>query len=393
MDERPLRVVDLFAGCGGFSTGFAMAGKFSIIAGNDIDDDCLAAFSLNHPGALCWSGSISDLDANRLLDSLSLARGELEVLIGGPPCQGFSRNRAHRHRNGRFVDDPRNYLFVEFLRFVEAFLPRTLVVENVADMIVKEGGRFKDEILDSLDSFGYTTCNAAILNAADFGVPQRRRRAFIVASRDIPVGLPSPSHSGEVQNGTLMPLAPWRTIGDAISDLPSIDGGQGTSPGPYARLPQNDYQRLLRGDANSVSEHVAWQLSRVQSERLSFLQQGDGVEALPLSLVPKSTYGSAYRRMSWDIPALTITTWMYHPGSGMFYHPEDHRTITIREGARLQSFPDSTEFRGGKVSRCRQIGNAVPPLMGAAIANTIYSTLMGSAPRSDCLTEAHDGLA
>ncbi|MXW94576.1 MAG: DNA cytosine methyltransferase [Acidimicrobiaceae bacterium] len=377
MDDRPLRVVDLFAGCGGFSTGFVMAGGFDIVAGNDIDDDCLAAFSFNHPGALCWSGSISDLDADRLLDNLSLARGELEVLIGGPPCQGFSRNRARRHQNGRFVDDPRNYLFVEFLRFVEAFLPRTLVVENVADMIIKEGGRFKDEILDSLDSFGYTTCNAAILNAADFGVPQRRRRAFIIASRDVPVGLPSPSHSGEAQNGALIPLASWRTIGDAISDLPSIDGGQGTSPGPYARSPQNDYQELLRGDATIVSEHVAWRLSRVQSDRLNFLQQGDGVEALPSSLVPKSTYGSAYRRMSWDIPALTITTWMYHPGSGMFYHPEDHRTITIREGARLQSFPDSSEFVGGKVSRCRQVGNAVPPLMGAAIAKTIYSTLRG----------------
>lgn len=391
-DETPLRVVDLFAGCGGFSTGFMMAGGFSIVAGNDIDDDCLSAFSHNHPEALCWSGSIADLDADRLLDSLSLTRGELEVLIGGPPCQGFSRNRARRHQHGRFVDDPRNYLFVEFLRFVEAFLPRTLVIENVADMIVKEGGRFKNEILDSLDSFGYTTCNAAILNAADFGVPQRRRRAFIIASRDVPIRLPSPSHSPDAQNGALLPLAPWRTIGDAISDLPSIDGGQGISPGPYASVPQNDYQRLLRGDANKVSEHVAWQLSRVQSDRLSFLQQGDGVEALPSSLAPKSTYGSAYRRMSWDIPALTITTWMYHPGSGMFYHPEDHRTITIREGARLQSFPDSTEFRGGKVSRCRQVGNAVPPLMGAAIAKAIHSGLMSSTLRPDGLREAHDGL-
>ena len=383
MDKKTLRVVDLFAGCGGFSTGFWMAGGFQVIAGNDNDEDCLAAFGYNHPGALCCPGSIADLDADRLLDSLSLARGELEVLIGGPPCQGFSRNRARRHQNGRFVDDPRNYLFVEFLRCVEAFLPRALVIENVADMIVKEGGRFKEEILDSLDSLGYTYCNAAVLNAADFGVPQRRRRAFIVASRDAPVGLPSPSHADEIENGALIPILPWRTISDAISDLPSIDAGQGSSPSPYAGLPRNDYQRLLRGNARSVSEHVAWRLSRVQSERLSFLEQGEGVEALPSSLVPKSTYGSAYRRMSWDIPALTITTWMYHPGSGMFYHPEDHRTITIREGARLQSFPDSTQFCGGKVSRCRQVGNAVPPLMGAAIAKEVYSALVGAKARID----------
>lgn len=377
MIEQPLRVVDLFAGCGGFSAGFSMAGGFDIVAGNDIDEDCLAAFSRNHPGAQCWPGSIAGLNADQLLDSLSLARGELEVLIGGPPCQGFSRNRARRHQNGQFVDDPRNYLFVEFLRFVDTFLPRTLVVENVADMIVKEGGRFRDEILDSLDSLGYTTCNTAVLNAADFGVPQRRRRAFIVASRDVPIGLPSPSHSDEVQTGVLMPLLPWRTISDAISDLPSIEGGQGTSPSPYASPPRNDYQRLLRGSATRVSEHVAWHLSGVQSERLSYLQQGDGVEALPSSLAPKSTYGSAYRRMSWNVPALTITTWMYHPGSGMFFHPEDHRTITVREGARLQSFPDSTIFCGGKVSRCRQVGNAVPPLLGAAIAEEIHLALVG----------------
>lgn len=377
MDEKSLRVVDLFAGCGGFSTGFLMAGGFDIIAGNDIDEDCLTAFSSNHPGALRWGGSITDLDAVRLLESLSLVRGELEVLIGGPPCQGFSRNRARRHRDGRFVDDPRNYLFVEFLRFVEAFLPRTLVIENVADMVVKEGGRFKDEILDSLDLLGYAYCNAAILNAADFGVPQRRRRAFIIASRDVPVGLPDPTHTGEVEKSVLMPILPWRTIGDAISDLPSIDAGQGTSPSPYASLPRNDYQRLLRGNAENVSEHVAWRLSSVQSERLSFLKQGEGVEVLPPFLVPRSTYGSAYRRMSWDVPALTITTWMYHPGSGMYFHPEDHRTITIREGARLQSFPDMTQFCGGKVSRCRQVGNAVPPLMGAAIAKEIHLALVG----------------
>ncbi|MCY4068236.1 MAG: DNA cytosine methyltransferase [Acidimicrobiaceae bacterium] len=380
MKDKPLRVVDLFSGCGGFSAGFVMAGGFEIIAGNDFDDDSLAAFRSNHPGALCWSGSISDLDAERLLESMSLARGELEVLIGGPPCQGFSRNRARRHQNGRFVDDPRNYLFVEFLRFVKAFMPRTLVVENVADMIVKENGRFKNEIFESLDLFGYKTCHAAVLNAADFGVPQRRRRAFIVASRDVPVNLPSPSHSSRTQNDSLIPLDPWRTISDAISDLPSIEGGHGASPGPYAKAAQNDYQVLLRGSATTVSEHVAWRLSQIQSERLNFLDQGDGVEVLPLSLTPKSTYGSAYRRMSWDIPALTITTWMYHPGSGMFYHPEDHRTITIREGARLQSFPDSTKFVGGKVARCRQVGNAVPPLMGAAIAKAIYSSLTGSVP-------------
>lgn len=370
-----LKVVDLFSGCGGFSTGFSMTSNFNVIAGNDIDNDCLTAFAINHPNAESWPGSIVDLDATHLLESLSLKRGELDVLIGGPPCQGFSRNRAYRHRYGRFVDDPRNYLFKEFLRFVETFFPRTVVIENVPDMVVKENGKFKLEILEALGALGYCFHFAEILNAADYGVPQRRRRAIICAGRDAPIAIPQPTHSSTADNDTLFPLDAWRTISEAIDDLPSLRGGEGTSPGPYSTAPNNSYQKMLREDAEEVTDHVAWKLSDVQSDRLSHLGPGEGVESLPQRLVPKSTYGSAYRRMSWDVPALTITTWMYHPGSGMYYHPEDHRTITLREGARLQSFPDRTTFIGGKVSRCRQVGNAVPPLLAFAIANELYSSL------------------
>lgn len=371
-----LKVVDLFSGCGGFSTGFAITNNFEIIAGNDNDDDCLAAFSSNHPGAQLWHGSIVDLDAERAMQALSLRRGELDVLIGGPPCQGFSRNRAYRHKYGRFVDDPRNYLFKEFLRFVEIFFPRAVLIENVPDMVVKENGKFKLEIYDALEAIGYNFHLAEIMNAADYGVPQRRRRAILFAGREAPIAVPEPTHSHVMDDDSLFPLDSWRTITDAISDLPSLKGGEGISPGPYSSSPNNSYQKMLREDAEEVTDHIAWKLSDVQSDRLSHLGPGEGVESLPQRLVPKSTYGSAYRRMSWDIPALTITTWMYHPGSGMYYHPEDHRTITLREGARLQSFPDHTTFVGGKVSRCRQVGNAVPPLLATALANEVYSSLV-----------------
>ncbi len=370
-----LKVVDLFSGCGGLSIGFEMTGQFLVVAGNDFDSDSLTSFGMNHPNATCWPGSITDLDPVSLMEGLGMKRGELDVLVGGPPCQGFSRNRARRHYEGRFQDDPRNYLFKEYLRFVEAFLPRAVLIENVPDMIVKEGGRFEREICEALDDLGYHHSRAAVLNAADFGVPQRRRRAIFLAGREAPIPLPSPTHSETVEDASLFPRDRWRTIRDAIGDLPSLGEAGGKSPGPYACEPQNDYQKLLRDGADSVSNHVAWKLSATQSERLTYLRPGDGAECLPPHLAPKSGYGSAYRRMSWDIPALTITTWMYHPGSGMFFHPSDHRNITVREGARLQSFPDATAFFGGKVSQCRQVGNAVPPVLAAALAQQVYQAL------------------
>jgi len=369
-------VIDLFAGCGGLSTGFELTRRYRVIAGNDFDEDSIRAFQLNHPRARAWHGSITDLDPVLQMSELGLSRGELDVMVGGPPCQGFSRNRARRHYNGRFQDDPRNYLFKEYMRFVEAFLPRVVLIENVPDMLVKESGRFSHEIQETLDALGYRNYEAAVLNAADYGVPQRRRRAIITASREKTVKLPTPTHSEESREESLFSLPSWRTISEAIRDLPSLprEGG-GHSPGPYAGEPQNEYQKLLRGELKEVTDHVSWALSKAQSDRLSHLRPGDGAECLPPHLAPKSGYGSAYRRMSWDIPALTITTWMYHPGSGMYFHPTDHRNITVREGARLQSFPDSTVFVGGKVSRCRQVGNAVPPLLARAIGDQIYQAL------------------
>lgn len=377
VDAVNLKVVDLFSGCGGLSTGFELVGGFDVVAGNDFDDDSLDAFKINHPRATCWSGSITDLDPVRLMSGLGLKQGELDVIVGGPPCQGFSRNRARRHYEGRFQDDPRNYLFKEYLRFVEAFLPRAVLIENVPDMLVKEGGRFGQEISESLRVLGYSSFEAAVLNAADFGVPQRRRRAIIVASRESAIVLPSPTHSAQPATGSLFSLQPWRTIADAIGDLPSLPaGGGGTSPGPYACPAANEFQEMMRSGSTEVTEHVSWALSKAQSDRLKHLRPGDGAECLPPELAPKSGYGSAYRRMSWNVPALTITTWMYHPGSGMYFHPSDHRTITVREGARLQSFPDSTQFVGGKISKCRQVGNAVPPLLARAIGEQFKKALL-----------------
>jgi DNA (cytosine-5)-methyltransferase 1 len=363
-------VLDLFSGCGGLSLGLEAAG-FMIAGGNDADDAALDSFRLNHENARTWSGPVEMLESRRVLDDLGLEAGELDVLAGGPPCQGFSRNRARRHVEGRFVDDPRNYLFREFLRFVGDLQPRMVLVENVPEILSKEGGRYGDEIREDLDDLGYSM-TAAVLNAADFGVPQRRRRAIILASRVGDVSLPLPTHA-EHEEDSLFPLPPYLTIRDAIGDLAGLQEGETWTE--YPQAPSTPFQKERRKEATHLTEHHAWRMSAVQRERLSHLREGEGAEKLPNHLAPKSGYGSAYRRMAWDIPALTITTWLYHPGSGMFYHPSDSRTITLREAARLQSFDDDVRFVGGKVARCRQVGNAVPPLLARAIGEQMIDLL------------------
>lgn len=368
-----LNLIDLFSGCGGLSIGFDAAG-FNILGGTDHDDDSLDAFQLNHPGAVVWRGKIEGLDPLAVLSDVCLQPGELDILVGGPPCQGFSRNRARRHVRGEFVDDPRNYLFKHFLRFADAMKPRAILIENVADMIVKERGKFELEIAERLDDMGYHYTSAKVLNAADYGVPQRRRRAFLVAGRDGRLQLPAPTHSVAEEAETLFPRDPWLTIWDGIGDLPRLREGK-ESP-HYTTEPQTPFQKEMRGDCDELTEHVAWILSSKQRERLAYLGEGDGAEKLPPHLAPKSGYGSAYRRMARDIPALTITTWMYHPGSGMYYHPIDDRTITVREAARLQSFPDSAHFVGKKISRCRQVGNAVPPLLARRVGESLANQLL-----------------
>ncbi|MDP9412310.1 MAG: DNA cytosine methyltransferase [Actinomycetota bacterium] len=360
------KVLDLFCGCGGLSAGFEAAG-FIVVGGNDFDGAALKAFELNHPDALTWPGPIEDLPSDRVLKDLGLRQGELDVLVGGPPCQGFSKNRARRHIEGQFVDDPRNYLFKEYLRFVEDLKPRAVVIENVPELLIKEGGRFAEEIATRLAAMGYSM-SADVLNAADYGIPQRRRRAIILASREGTIPLPVATHS-DSESDSLFPLEPYRTIRDAIGDLEGLP--EGATWSTYPREPFTEYQKERRGGLTSLEEHHAWTMSAVQRERLSHLGEGDGADKLPPHLAPKSGYGSAYRRMAWDIPALTITTWMYHPGSGMFYHPSDQRTITLREAARLQSFDDNIQFVGGKTAKCRQVGNAVPPLLAVAIAEPV----------------------
>jgi DNA (cytosine-5)-methyltransferase 1 len=388
-------VIDLFCGAGGMSHGFSQAG-FRIVAGIDNDKDALATFRANHAESRPLQVDLSNVSPKQLADVLDVLPGSLDCIVGGPPCQGFSRNRAFNHVDGVFVDDPRNYLYWHFFEYVDYFRPKVVVMENVPEMLIRVNGGFKEAVLARFAGLGYHV-EARVLNAAEFGVPQWRRRAFFVAGRDHqvikfpdPITRPGPRAgsrtpnsadyvaSANSKNYTLplfgeLPIGP--TVWDAIGDLygeyaPSIKDSC-----RYSSEPSTEFQRARRSGNCEVSNHFRWPLTERQLQRVRLLKEGQGLLHLPPELQTKNGYGSAYRRMQADAQALTLTTWLFHPGSGMFTHPYEHRVVTIREAARLQSFQDRFTFLGSYHSQCKQVGNSVAPLIAFHLAQTISHAL------------------
>jgi len=393
-------LIDLFCGAGGISHGFEQAG-FVVVGGSDFDEDSIATFKNNHPEARVLCGDLSKVSPGELAEALGVKPGKVDCIAGGPPCQGFSRNRAFRHDRGRFVDDERNHLYWHFFEFVDYLRPKIVLMENVPEILIKANGYFRDAVFERFERLGYNA-DAKVLNAAEFGVPQRRRRAIFLAGRDgqrvpfpEPTTLPgrragrrtptskdyiSPSqHSNNLSLFGELPSGP--TVWEAISDLHGGYAEELHGRGKYAAPASTGYQRARRGKERAPWNHFPWRLSERQLQRIRLLREGEGHLHLPDELQPKEGYGSAYRRMQRDALALTITTWMFHPGSGMFTHPIEDRVVTIREAARLQSFNDSFKFVGRYHSQCRQVGNAVAPQVTVNVARSI-SKLLGKG-RSD----------
>lgn len=343
-----MNLVDLFAGVGGMSEGFQMAG-FDIIFAVEYDKEIAYSYKQNHPQTEVFAENICDLNAERLHEKYP----QVDIIVGGPPCQGFSQKGKRLS-----LDDPRNFLFQQFVRFVSVFKPKYFVLENVPNIITTSNGYFKDQIVKEFNNLGYEV-TYGILCAADFGVPQDRRRAvFIGQLNTLEVALPAP-------NG-------MRTsIKEAIYDLPFIESGTGEEISQYDKEPETEYQKLMRGDCNVLHNHVATKHSELALKRLSLLPKGAGKEVLPLEHRTKSIYSGTWSRMIEDDISVTITTRFDTPSSGRFTHPVLNRCITTREAARIQSFPDSFVFYGSKTCQMRQVGNAVPPLMAKAIANEI----------------------
>ena len=347
-------VIDLFAGVGGLSLGFEMAG-FEVALANEYDPSIAEAYKKNRPGTKMIVEDITKLPVE---ETFGPYEGKVTVVIGGPPCQGFSQKGMRKS-----INDPRNFLFRYYFEVVENVKPEYFVIENVPNLLTTENGYFKDEIVELFSGIGYAV-SCGVLCAADFGVPQDRHRTCIMGKlgADEPIELPKP-------NGT------HTTIWDAISDLSYLESGEGAEEQGYRNEPQSDYQKLLRDGSSELCNHIATRHSKVTLERLKMIAPECGKEMLPEEHHTKSIYSGTWCRMKKDGIAKTITTRYDTPSSGEFTHPYLDRAITTREAARIQSFPDTFHFYGSKSSQMKQVGNAVPPLLGKAIAERILDDM------------------
>jgi DNA (cytosine-5)-methyltransferase 1 len=385
---RKPTVVDLFCGSGGMSWGLHKAG-FKILCGIDQWRRALDTFQLNHREAHTIEADLTDLNPQSIMRSLDLEPGELDCLIGGPPCQGFSKNVPAAYR---FLHDVRNQLFRDFLRFVESTLPKVIVMENVAEIYNAYQGAVRQEIIEQLEQLDYEV-DVGVLFAPDYGVPQRRRRCFFFASRTGIFPLLPPPTFGETEISTLFgEVSRYWSAWSAISDLPILENGAGCEPMDYDQEPINAYQAQMRGHSKVLYDHVTRKLNRKQYTRIASLKPGQGIKDLPEAIRPKSGYSGAYGRLDFDMAAPTITRWFFHPGSGRFCHPREVRLLTIREGARLQSFSDDFRFTGTYIEKSHQVGNAVPPLIMQNMATNIKVCLQDRVLKLDTSLHCSDGM-
>lgn len=363
MPHRDLKAIDLFCGAGGLSEGFRQAG-FHVLAGQDHDERAGATFSATHRNAKFVGGSIQNVSPQLLLKAAGMQKGEVDVLVGGPPCQGYS---VYNHQRGE--SDPRAGLFREYLRIVEGIQPRWLVMENVTGITSIACGDIVREIFAGMKSLGYRV-EMKVLKAEEFGVPQERRRVFFVATRtNAEIRFPDPTHG--------LGLEPFVTVWDAISDLPKLENGATTIPTGYVTEPQNAYQALLRGECSVVQNHSAGRLSKINEERMRYIPAGGSWRDIPRDLLPagmlkakRSDHTKRYGRpRKSDLACTILTKCDVHWGA--YIHPEQDRALTVREAARLQSFPDFFVFEGNRTEQYVQVGNAVPPLLGRRVAEAL----------------------
>jgi len=372
--DRARTCIDLFSGAGGLAVGFRASG-WSILAANDIDPDAGATFRLNFPEASFFEGPISELTARRLLRECSLKVGQLDCLIGGPPCQSFSYNNHQRS-----AGDARAKLFRDYIRLVDGLKPKMLVMENVPGILTIGRNRVIREIERTLARLGYD-CAVRTLAAEEFGTPQSRRRVFIVASR---IGaasalIPCPTHRGPgAWRGADAARRPHKravTVGYAIGDLPPLRSGGGRHGGRrYAKSATTEFQRNARKGSGTLANHVCHDLTPAMLTRIKWVPEGGNWRDIPRRLLTAgmqrarlSDHTKRYGRLDRSGLASTILT-KCDPHWGAYVHPTQNRTISVREAARLQGFPDIFCFAGESTSKqYAQVGNAVPVTVAQAL--------------------------
>ena len=350
-----LKVLDMFCGCGGLSLGFEQTGKYKIVAGVDNYEDALKTFELNHNGA---KGLNVDLFAEDFIDKIKSGIGdnEIDIVVGGPPCQGFSLTGP------RNFDDKRNTLYLAMVKTVAEFKPKAFLVENVPGLVSMYNGEVKNKIIERFTELGYKV-QYRILVAADYGVPQTRRRVFFIGIRnDIAKDFEYPEPKLSEQE--------YVTTADALSDLPDCVKDLGAEIGEYDKKPVTEYQKKMRNNSGVLYNHLASLHSEKVTSVIAQVPDGGNYKDLPPGVGDSRKFHVAWTRYNSKKPSNTIDT-----GHRNHFHYKWNRVPTVRENARLQSFPDNFRVLGSKTSQFRQVGNAVPPLLAQAVAESLYKTI------------------
>lgn len=346
MSGKSFRFIDLFSGCGGLSLGFEKAGFESILA-IDHWQDALDTYAKNRKNAKTLCGDLAKIDTQKIKKDFNIQ--DVDVIIGGPPCQGFSV------AGKRIIDDERNSLYKSFVGFVKAFRPKAFVMENVPNILSIGEGLVKESIFKDFEKLGYTL-EVKVMTASDYGVPQNRRRAvFVGFLNGTKFKFPEPSVKNKVSSS------------DALSDLPegSIEDGQ-----KYPTEPKSEYQKFIRKGSSSVHNHQITEHNEKTKQIIALVPDGGNYKDLPEEYRNTRKVHIAWTRLNSQKPSFTIDCGHRH-----HFHYSFCRIPTVREAARIQSFPDSFVFYNSRTSQYKQVGNAVPPLLAYAIAKQLKEFL------------------
>lgn len=343
--------VDLFSGAGGLSLGASAAG-ISVAIAVEANRHAAETYAHNHKEVRVLASRVENLTR---CDFRDLPRRQPIIVFGGPPCRGFSTS----NQRTRTAHNPDNWLFKHFIRVVRLIRPDWVVFENVTGILQTEGGRFVRSVAASLDSMGYDV-SQWVLNASDFGVPQRRSRLFLIGSRDRSPSPPSATVCKPV------------TVGEAISDLPVLANGAQADCLPYSTPPVSPYSRSMRGELTASTNHFVTRSAANIIRRYSHVPPGGNWRCIPKALMRNYSHRDGchewiYRRLRPDEPSVVIGNYR----KNMLIHPSEDRGLSVREAARLQSFPDWFQFFGSIGFQQQQVGNAVPPLLARAVFRTV----------------------
>ncbi len=374
--QKP-KAVALFAGAGGLSLGFKMAG-FDILVATDYDKAVEITYSQNNPDTKFVRADIRKISAKDLLSQVDVKPEDIDLVIGGPPCQGFSL----ANQQSRFLDNPNNRLFRDFIRMVEEIRPRWFLMENVVGLLRMKKGQIRDEIVEAFEHLGYIT-TTQVLRAVDYGVPQIRERIFFVGNCEgKEFFYPEPTHFElSPYQAAVSPKKAYVTVKQAIWDLPNLCNEFGLDEMDYdpTKTPKpGTYAYAMRNGSKKLYNHRATRNSPEVRQRYKYIKQGENWSSIPEELmrqwrsippeeIAKVSHSSLYKRLAEDEPSITVANFR----KSMFIHPWEDRGLTVREAARLQSFPDTYRFFGSLGSQQQQVANAVPPLLAKAVAEKI----------------------